>query len=112
MLVLDDGTVYRVDRPYLMGSDPARDPSVGGGLARPLALVSGDVSATHAELRLHDWDVAIIDRGSAAGTSVFEPGAAGWTRCNPFEPRPVPPGTHIALGQRIVTFIGPWAKRS
>jgi hypothetical protein len=111
-LVLDDGTLFRVDRPYLVGSDPSRDPSVGGGLARPLALSGGDVSGTHAELRLNDWDVVVVDRGSAAGTSVFEPGAAGWVRLNPFEPRPVPPGTHLAFGQRIVTFIGPWPKRA
>lgn len=110
-LILDDGTLFRVDRPYLVGSDPSRDPSVGGGLARPLALSGGDVSGTHAELRLNDWDVVLVDRGSAAGTSVFEPGSAGWVRLNSFEPRPVPPGTHMAFGQRIVTFIGPWPKR-
>jgi hypothetical protein len=109
-LVLDNGTIFRIDRPYLVGSHPGRDPSVSGGLARPLALAGGDVSGTHAELRMHDWDVMLIDRGSATGTSVFEPGASGWVRLNAFEPRIVPPGTHMAFGQRIVTFIGPWAR--
>jgi hypothetical protein len=108
VIVTDDGAIYRVDQSYLVGSDPGRDPTVGGGLARPLPLAGTDVSSTHAEIRLQEWDAVVVDRGSPAGTSVFEPGAAGWERCRPFEPRVVPPGTHVAFGQRVVTFLGPW----
>ena len=56
-LVADDGTIYRLDRSYLVGSNSERDPTVGGGLARPLTLAGSDVSGSHAELRLTDWDV-------------------------------------------------------
>jgi hypothetical protein len=108
VLVGDDGIVYRLDRGYLVGSDPGRDPTVGGGLARPLTLRGSDVSGSHAELRLADWDVLVVDRGSAAGTCVYEPGAAEWARLNPFEPRALAPGTHVAFGQRVVTFLSPW----
>ncbi len=107
-LVADDGAVYRLDRSYVVGSNPTRDPTVGGGLARPLILTQGDVSASHAEVRLNDWDVVLVDRGSAGGTSVFEPGAAEWERLRPYEPRVLLPGTHVAFGQRIVTFMTPW----
>jgi hypothetical protein len=112
VLVGDDGIVYRLDRPYLVGSDPGRDPTVGGGLARPLTLRGSDVSGSHAELRLADWDVLVVDRGSAAGTCVYEPGASEWARLNPFEPRAVPPGTHVAFGQRVLTFLSPWVTQS
>jgi hypothetical protein len=110
VIVTDDGGIYRVDQGYVVGSDPGRDPTVGGGVARPLLLQGADVSSTHAEIRLQEWDAVVVDRGSAAGTSVFEPGAAGWERCRPFEPRALPPGTHVAFGQRVVTFVGPWRR--
>jgi hypothetical protein len=108
VLVRDDGLVYRLDQGYLVGSAPGRDPTVGGGLARPLILSGSDVSGSHAELRLADWDVVLVDRGSAAGTCVFEPGAAEWIRLNPYEPHVLPAGTHMAFGQRVMTFISPW----
>ena len=108
VLVVDDGTVYRLDRGYLVGSNSLRDPTVGGGLARPLHLAGSDVSGSHAEVRLNDWDVIVVDRGSTAGTCVFEPGTDEWQRLNPYEPRVIAPGTHVAFGQRIVTWISPW----
>ena len=108
VLIADDGTIFRLDQGYLIGSNPGRDPTVGGGLARPLALSGSDISGSHAEVRLIDWDVTILDRGSTAGTCVFEPGAAEWIRLSPFEPRVIPPGTHLSFGQRVVTFIIPW----
>ena len=108
VLILDDGSVYRLERGYLVGSRPEGDPTVRGGLARPLTLSGEDVSATHAEVRLHDWDVLVTDRGSATGTCVFEPGGADWEPLRPYQPRTLVPGTHIAFGQRIATFVTPW----
>jgi hypothetical protein len=108
VLFTDDGTLYRLDRGYLVGSNSSRDPTVGGGLARPLVLTGSDVSGSHAEIRLTDWDVTVVDRGSAAGTCIYEPGATEWARLRPYEPRVVAPGTHVAFGQRVVTFISPW----
>jgi hypothetical protein len=107
-LIVDDGVVYRLDRGYLVGSNPARDPTVRGGLALPLTINAEDVSASHAEVRLHDWDVVITDRASGGGTCVFEPGGGEWERLRPYEPRVLTPGTHIAFGQRIITFVTPW----
>lgn len=107
-LIMDDGSIYRLDRGYLVGSNPARDPTVRGGLALPLVLQGHDVSTTHAEVRLHDWDVLLTDRASAGGTSVFEPDGTDWERLRPYEPRVLKPGTHVAFGQRVVTFVTPW----
>ncbi len=108
VLVADDGAVYRLDAGYLVGSDPVHDPTVSGGLARPLELPGDNVVASHAEIRLHGWDVTVIDRGSPGGTHLFEPGAGEWTRVKPFEQRRLRPGTHVAFAQRIVTFAAPW----
>jgi hypothetical protein len=108
-LVGDDGTIWRLDSGYLVGSNPASDPTVRGGIARPLSLEGAEMSAAHAEVRLAGWDVEVVDRSSAGGTFVFEPGAREWIRLRPYEPRALKPGTHIAFGQRIVTFLTPWA---
>ena len=110
-LVGDDGIIWRLDAAYLVGSNPATDPTVRGGVARPLALSGEELSAGHAEIRLADWDVQVADRSSAAGTFVFEPGADSWLRLRPYEPRTLKPGTHVAFGQRIVTYLTPWTSR-
>ena len=107
-LVIDDGTVWRLDSAYLVGSDPSGDPTVNGGMARPLRLAGDDVGPSHADIRLKDWDVQVIDRASASGTWVYEPGASAWSRLAPYEARTLRPGTHIAFGQRIATFVTPW----
>lgn len=108
-LVGDDGTIWRLDSGYLVGSNPASDPTVRGGIARPLSLEGAEMSAAHAEVRLAGWDVEVVDRSSAGGTFVFEPGAREWIRLRPYEPRALKPGTHVAFSQRIVTFLTPWA---
>jgi hypothetical protein len=107
-LVVDDGTVWRLDAAYLVGSEPSGDPTVSGGMARPLKLTGDDVSASHADIRLKDWDVQVIDRASPAGTWVYEPASTAWSRLAPYEARTLKPGTHVAFGQRIVTFVTPW----
>ncbi|HET9077512.1 MAG TPA: FHA domain-containing protein, partial [Acidimicrobiales bacterium] len=107
-LVVDDGSVYRLDSGYLIGSDPVRDPTVRGGLARALVLAGDQVAPSHAEIRLHDWDVVITDRDSPGGTFVYGPDSGAWERLRPFEPRVLQAGTHIALGQRVATFLTPW----
>jgi hypothetical protein len=107
-LVADDAAVYRLDLGYVVGSEPGHDPTVRGGLARPLLMAGADVAASHAEIRLHDWEVVVTDRGAPGGTSLFELGASDWQRIRPYQPRVLKPGTHVAFGQRIVTFVTPW----
>jgi hypothetical protein len=109
-LISDQGAVFRLDSGYLAGSDPARDPTVRGRLARPMTLDGEDVAAAHTEIRLHDWDVVVTDRASEAGTFIFEPDAPQWERLRPYEPHVLPPGTHVAIGQRVLTFITPWTE--
>jgi hypothetical protein len=108
-LVLDDGTVFGLDRGYLLGIAPHTDPAVTGGLARPLKLLAdGVVSPVHAEIRLVEWTVSVVDRGSTQGTFVLGRGDSTWTRLAPFTQVVIRAGTHIAVGQRVITFTSPW----
>jgi hypothetical protein len=107
-LISDGGSVFGLDSGYLVGSDPGRDPTVRGRLARPLVIEGEDVAASHAEIRLHDWDVMVTDRASSGGTHVYPPGATSWDRLAPYQPQVIPPGTHVAFAQRVMTFVSPW----
>jgi pSer/pThr/pTyr-binding forkhead associated (FHA) protein len=86
--------------------EPAEDPAVKDGRARPLAIpdVEKAVSRVHADIRLVDWDVMIVDRGSANGTFIFPPGAQQWIRVAPDQPAELKPSTHVALGRRTFVF--------
>ncbi len=107
-LVLDDGEVYRLESGYLVGTDPTLDPTVRGGLARPLRLEGTQVATSHAEIRLHDWDVVLTDRESPGGTFLYGPESTAWEKLRAYQPRVLQPGTHIAFGQRVATFLTPW----
>lgn len=111
-LVVDDGSVYRLDSGYLVGAEPLRDPTVRGGLARPLRLEGVQVAESHAEIRLHDWDVVVTDRDSPGGTFMYGPDSTAWEKLRPYQPRVLQPGTHLAFGQRVATFLTPWVTGS
>ncbi|HET9690247.1 MAG TPA: FHA domain-containing protein, partial [Acidimicrobiales bacterium] len=108
VLVVDDGGVWPLDGAYLLGADPARDPGVTGGTARALAVPGDRVDPVHAELRCLDWAVHLVDRGSRGGTFVLAPGAADWQQLPAYRSVEVRPGTHVAVGSRVVTFLSPW----
>lgn len=109
VLVIDDGAVFRLERSYLIGSDPGPDPTVTGGRVRPLTLESAQgVAAAHAEIRLTGWGVSAIDRGSDGVTQVLLPGETTWTTLRPFIAYNLRPGAHIAVGPRVVSLISPW----
>lgn len=107
-LVVDGGFIYRLDSGYLVGSDPARDPTVRSRLARPLLLTGAGLAAAHAEIRLHDWDVLVTDRASETGTFVFEEERGAWERLRPYDPWVLKPGAHLAFGQAVATFVTAW----
>ncbi len=110
VLMVDDGSVYRLERSYLIGSAPDSDPTVTGGRARALTLGAAPaVAPAHAEIRLTGWGVSVIDRGSDnAVTQVLLPGATGWSALHPFVAQGLRPGAHIAVGRRTVSLISPW----
>jgi hypothetical protein len=110
VLLADDGTVYRVARDLLIGANPALDMAVVGGTLQPLVLTSapGLLAPAHTELRLHGWTLRAVDRGSASGTFSVATGASDWVRLDPYTPVDLPPGSHLSLGQRVLTYLSPW----
>jgi hypothetical protein len=110
VLVTDDGATYRLDVDQVLGSDPTTDHGVATGRIRGVALrgAPGQLAPTHAEIRLSEWTVTVIDRGSAGGTSVVGPDMSGWVRLTPYQPVLLPPRSHLSIGQRVLTFVSPW----
>lgn len=106
VLLLDDGSLYRLDADYLIGRHPSGDQVVRTGPVRPLRLDDDEhrVDAVHAEIRLDGWRVLLVDRGSAEGTWVRPPGATGWTELAPDRPTELHSRTRIRIAERELLF--------
>ncbi|MEU0540254.1 FHA domain-containing protein [Nocardia sp. NPDC005978] len=103
MLVLDDGMTYMLAADAVAGRDPEFSDAARGGLV-PLKIDdnSGGMSRAHAEIRLVNWDVTVLDRGSTNGTRVRLPGYRDWVRLQPGQPMTLIPGAEIMLGNRML----------
>ena len=106
VVVADDGSTFTLSSNYVVGREPERDGLVESDEARPLKLQDAErsLSRVHAEIRLIDWDVYIVDRGSANGTYVLPRGAQQWKRLVADAPEKILPGTRVAFGKRVVTY--------
>ncbi|WP_063048814.1 FHA domain-containing protein [Nocardia arthritidis] len=105
VLLLDDGTSFVLDNDCVLGREPEYSAAVARG-ARPIRLEdsSGGMSRAHAEIRLVDWDVTVVDGGSTNGTHIRHPGRQDWVRAAPGLPVTLAPGAQIQLGGRVLTF--------
>ncbi|MGQ4615785.1 FHA domain-containing protein [Nocardia sp. R7R-8] len=105
VLLLDDGTSFVLDSDCVLGREPEHSEAVARG-ARPVRLddSSGGMSRAHAEIRLVDWDVTVVDGGSTNGTHIRHPGRQDWVRAVPGQPVALAPGAQIQLGGRVLTF--------
>jgi hypothetical protein len=105
-LVLDDGTSFKLDTDYVLGSDPHGHEAVTSGMARPLVVrADGDViSPVHARVVLKDWDVFISDCGSVYGTYVWSPGGTEWERLTADQQVKLGAGSQVMVAQRGFMF--------
>ncbi|WP_433716239.1 hypothetical protein ACQP2U_21105 [Nocardia sp. CA-084685] len=105
LLMLDDGTSFVLDNDIVLGREPEHAEAVRRG-ARPIRLPdsSGAMSRAHVEVRLVEWDVAVVDQGSANGTYIRMPGHQDWIRAMPNQLTMLVAGAQILLGGRILTF--------
>lgn len=109
LLVFDDGATYTVDAEYLVGRMPESDDRVRTGGLRSIVVEdrSGAVSRVHAEVRVDNWDVVLVDSGSRNGTFVASPGDPAWTPVPPGRSRRLEPGMRVRLGGRTFVFESP-----
>jgi hypothetical protein len=113
LVVFDDGATYTLDADYLVGRMPTADGRVRSGGLRSIMVEdrTGSVSRVHAEVRLHGWDVVLVDSGSRNGTYVAPPGAQAWTPVPTRQSRRLVPGTRVRLGIRMFVFESPSGAR-
>ncbi|MGQ0624156.1 MAG: FHA domain-containing protein [Sporichthyaceae bacterium] len=106
LMVMDDGSTYRLDGDYLLGRAPEADPRVAGGQARPLKLtdIGGRISRVHIHVALSDWDVFVADEGSANGTFLATAGQSDWKRLPARARVQIDPGTRVLLGERSFVY--------
>lgn len=104
-LVLDDGTTLVLAADLVIGRDPRNSASVRTG-ATPVCLsdTAGRLSRAHAEIRLIEWDVAVVDLASTNGTFVKPPGNEQWLRLTPRRPHVLAAGAEVQIGGRTITF--------
>jgi hypothetical protein len=106
LLVLDDGTSFRLDVDYVIGREPQHDPDVVAGDARPLKIedAEGVVSRKHLRVTVGGWEVRVTDLGSANGTYVQIPDIPQPLQLVPGQPAVIPPGTMVNIGRRWLRY--------
>lgn len=103
MLVLDDGMTYLLTADAVIGRDPENSDAAQRGLV-PVKIEdsSGGMSRAHAEIRLMNWDITVVDRGSTNGTRARPPGYREWIPLQPNQPMVLVQGSEIMLGNRVL----------
>ncbi len=89
-----------LDQPLVIGRKPLADETTGTEPGRAVTLADPDklLSRVHAEIRLADWQVQVIDRESMNHTFVQLPGQVLF-QLRPGEPFPIPPGSRIVFAE-------------
>ncbi|HCS59105.1 MAG TPA: forkhead-associated protein, partial [Gordonia polyisoprenivorans] len=112
-LLLDNGSTYLLDEDLVIGREPGAPTRPGRGAPKPIRVQdeSGQLSRRHIEIRLVEWDVHLIDLGSANGTYVSDPAMGNREiRLTPRQPHLLTPGSHVRIGGRHFIFESPHAR--
>ena len=105
LLQLDDGTTLEITTGFVVGSAPESSRAVRQGLLQPLVLTDagGTVRPVHAEVRMEDGRVMLVDATGGA-THVLPPGATDWQLVQQGRAVEVEVGTRVAIGTRVIYF--------
>ena len=99
-LVFDDDSALELSADCVIGRNPALDPAVAAGEARPLRFLDSQVSRIHARVHLDGWRVFLIDLDSANGTRIQPPGKCSDQALEPNVPALLQSGTRVFVGMQ------------
>ncbi|MFV0534579.1 MAG: FHA domain-containing protein [Cumulibacter sp.] len=107
-IVFEDGSTFALDRDYVVGRRPEKDPRVQSGQAAALTVVDPDtvLSSAHALLAIRGAQVVLTDLGSLNGTHIAPPGAQDWSRLEQYQEVLITPGTRLLFGWTVATYSG------
>lgn len=103
-LVLENGTAYPLDRPYVIGRGPQADDAVRTATAAPIVIQRDrHVSRVHAYVSVDRGKVFVRDAAATSGTYIAAPGTDQWTRIGT-SPTELLPGWSVRISERVLTY--------
>lgn len=113
VLLADDGSIWALDKSYLIGADPTSAGEVRTGAVRAIAMRAGanhTMSPVQAEVKVSGWSVYLVDRGAEGGAYWQGSSSSGWVQLGRNEQRELPDGSHLSCGGRVLTYLSAWAQ--
>ena len=112
VLLADDGSIWALDKSYLIGADPASAGEVRMGTARAISMRAGanhTMAPIQSEVKVSGWNVYLVDRGADGGAYWQGPSGTGWVQLGRNEQRELTDGAHISCGGRVLTYLSAWS---
>ena len=110
-LLADDGSIWALGRPCIIGAEPTSAAEVQAGAAQAIAMRAAQdhlMAPVHAEVQAKGWSAYLVDRGADGGTFFQGPGAQGWAQLGRNEQRELADGSHLSCGGRVLTYLSAW----
>ena len=111
VLLADDGSIWALGRPCIIGAEPTSAAEVQAGAAQAIAMRAAQdhlMAPVHAEVQAKGWSAYLVDRGADGGTFFQGPGAQGWAQLGRNEQRELTDGSHMSCGGRVLTYLSAW----
>lgn len=106
VMVFEDGATFSLSTDYVVGRQPEVSELVQQGLALPLPVDDPErsISRAHAELRLVEWDVHLVNLSDTNGSFVWDETQQQWVPIPAGQSVVLTPGLRVALGRRSAVF--------
>lgn len=106
VMVFEDGATFSLSTDYVVGRQPEVHDLVQQGLALPITVDDPErsISRAHAELRLVEWDVHLVNLSGTNGSFVWDETSQQWIPIPEGQSVQLTPGMRVALGRRSAVF--------